>query len=112
MPCQGGGYTHEPSELEKELSKMLCGALTYIEKTNFDDFLKNTDFKEMGVSKDCLMGWWANHKKEDEIRRKEEAEEKEHEAKEKAAKEEALKKKKAILKKLTKEEKKILGLKG
>lgn len=91
MPCRDGGYRDEEEELRRkldEVTNLLCGLCKKLE-------LKG----QLPLSDSDLMIWYHKHKKMD-------AEREAEEAKEKAVRE----RKKKVLEKLTKEERKTLGL--
>ena len=54
---------------------VLCGVLTVIEKmagnnpAEFEKFMDNVDWKEVGIDRDTFNNWWKEHKKGDLIRR-------------------------------------------
>lgn len=118
MPCYDPGPT--PSELIAEAKKAkavrdehlmleaaLCGIFTLAEKTCILQYLMDQlDYDEMGVSKDEVLNWWKKHKKKDEKRKREE-EKKLALQKEKERLEEL---KSVALNKLSKDERKALGL--
>ncbi len=110
MPCYGG-----PSEPEVSISQsryedfefqkaLLCASLTFISNSHLlDDFFTSEtklDWNEVGIDPEKARKWWDLHLKEDSLRKKQESIEREK----KQMREKALKK-------LTKEEKKLLGLK-
>lgn len=116
MPCNdwGGGpgphVVYRDLEIHglriKDFQALLCGSFTLAEKTGtLDDLLDKMDWKEVGVSRKTTLEWWEKHKKEDELRRKEEA----HIAHLKKIERERSKKRREILARLSPEEKDILG---
>lgn len=101
MPCR---CDPEPEDYHyNELSArdaMLCGVLSALEHLNsFDQVVENIDWHEAGISKKALLSWWKRHKEEDARRKLQEAKAK--------AKEEKVQK---ALSKLSKDERKLLGL--
>lgn len=96
MPC----YTPDPGPSYEELREakmpaVLCGILS----KHGLSVLDGLDWKEVGVSRNEVEGWWTHHKKIDEQRRKRE--------KDLA---DAVKAKREALQKLSKAERKALGL--
>ena len=116
MPCRNDGAAEEDAcnlrrekvELETRLNKrldfvtnLLCGICKVLEKQNRDTSI----FIVPGLTE-----WWADHKKKDEERKRREDLKKRLNA-EKIRKQEGMERRKAsILKKLSKEERQILGL--
>lgn len=110
MPCRvddwDEGKRKLPMETVGELEAVLCGMMTALEEKVVETglpelqlFMDRVDWKEVGVRRGHVEGWWAKHKAKDEKRRKEEE----------AARKREEKKKKA-LSKLTAEERKLLGI--
>lgn len=104
MPCYDNGYEESTYSMQRnEINKLraiVCGVFSKIEEEgDLDIFLNKLDYLEMGVTKEVIMEWWSQHKREDEKRR----------AKERQQRERA-EKRKAVLSKLTEEEKKLLRL--
>lgn len=96
MPC----FTPDPGPSTEEIraAKMpavLCGILSM----HGISILDGLDWREIGVSRNEVEGWWNHHKQQDERRRK----------REKAIADEEAARKDA-LKKLSPDEKKALGL--
>lgn len=104
MPCYDGGQRDEDERQVRqdahEMKAILCGLLTVLDrKSQTDNVLDLVDWKEVGVSRKKVHGWWMAHRAEDEMRLAKEADTK----RKKLVKEQALKK-------LTDEERKILGV--
>ena len=83
-------------QIEKGL---LCAAFSFIEKNDFNEFIENTSWEEIGVTKKEALDWWKEHKRADEQRKKQEQQ--------KAEKEKIIKN---ALAKLSEEERKALNL--
>jgi hypothetical protein len=103
MPCTDGG----PSEREcladarqeiKLLEAALCMVLTKAQGNQHFDW-NMYDWEEAGIQRVWLLEWWKEHKRKDEARKRREARERRE-----------AKKHKAALAKLTKEERRLLGL--
>lgn len=83
MPCRDWDDGLEMDRLRKDkafLEAALCAFLASHERLGFmpgDRILNCIDYDEAGISKQELMDWWENHKKNDAIRRKKEEKEKE-----------------------------------
>lgn len=96
MPC----YTPDPGPSQEEIREakmpsVLCGILTKYGPS----ILNGLDWKEIGVSRNEVEGWWRHHKQMDDQRRKREKEMADAESERKQA-----------LKKLSAAERKALGL--
>jgi hypothetical protein len=98
---------------KKQLEAMFCAVLTVLEGNTdrFQALLDSIDWVEAGVTKDQLVGWWEDHKREDAERRAKEQEVEDRRRAKKEAKENKERLKKAALEKLTPEERKALGIK-
>lgn len=107
MPCSGpGGPSYsELEETEKQKDKaeaMLCAVLGQVEGLRvLNSVLAGINPTESGVTAKEIRNWWEAHKKRDNERRTREAAEAEEKRKRKQA-----------LAKLTKEERKLLGVRG
>lgn len=102
MPCNEWNYENKRVEYRDnpKTEAILCAAFKYIEKfSSVNAFLLHIKWEEQGVSQQAARKWWEDHKKKDEARK----------AREKNA-ELLRKKKEGAMKKLTAEERKILGL--
>jgi uncharacterized NAD(P)/FAD-binding protein YdhS len=118
MPCSSGPSQEQIEKEERQKrahqrdlklrTQIACAALTYIEQTKqFDQFLNQIDYQEAGFVLKDLTNWWAQHKHEDEVRRKKEAKEREK----KLEDERLAEVRKGVLGKLSADELKALGLK-
>jgi len=91
--------------LNDKLEASLCALLTAVEeKWRLNDFLDEVDFKESGLTRQWLTGWWTSHKEADRIRK----------VREEAARQEELRRQElrnGALAKLTDAERAELGLK-
>ena len=105
MPCRvddwgNESYSERLGKQVKMLEAMLCASFRSAYSMNkFDELIKNIDWAEAGVTKSELLEWWNKHQREDEERREREHQEREREMARHRA-----------LSKLTKEERKLLGL--
>jgi hypothetical protein len=100
MACEGGpSYQDiEAAEDERRLAvAALCGILSSVPDPK--SILKKVDWEEAGISMWGVLNWWHGHQKKDRQRRKAEQEQKEKDELRKTA-----------LSKLTKQERKALGL--
>jgi hypothetical protein len=81
MPCRYWDDSLEMGRLRKNkafLEAALCAILTAKDLWyNYNDILDDIDYDEAGISKQELMDWWENHKKNDAVRREKEEKEKE-----------------------------------
>ena len=103
MPCYDGPNNNVREVVvyrdDPKTAAILCAAFKYIEKvSSVNDFLLHIKWEEQDVSQQAARKLWEDHKKKDEARK----------AREKKA--ELLRKKEEAMKKLTAEERKILGL--
>lgn len=105
MPCRDWeddrtAIVTERKENDK-LTKMLCTVLSTLESENeLGHFAELFDYKEGGITREELFAWWKAHKEEDAARREQIRKARELQEKRKAA-----------LAKLSKEERKLLGVK-
>ena len=104
MPCNDWSNNNVKEVVvfsnDPKTAAILCAAFKYIEKhSSVNAFLLHTKWEEQGVSQHAARKWWEDHKKKDEARK----------ARERKA-ELLRKKKEEAMKKLTAEERKILGL--
>lgn len=77
MPCRDPFEEEDRRRNENSfLTAALCATLTFLEDrfVNPFDYL---DYKEAGITRRQLEGWWTEHKRQDELRRKREKEERE-----------------------------------
>lgn len=107
MPCRVEDWERPSISKEKrhgmtidDFEAVLCGLFTEIEADGeLILWLGDINWKEVGVTRRTVEGWWKAHKKEDEVRR----------ARENAEKNKA-ELKAAALKKLSPEERAALGI--
>jgi hypothetical protein len=108
MPCRddytADDYRVRTSNLQKkhdQLTRFLCTVLHTLEEENeLGHFAELFNYKEGGITREELFAWWKEHKEEDA--RRKDAERKAREIQERRA---------AALAKLSKEERKLLGVK-
>lgn len=79
MPCTDGGPSIEQQREPGRVAACLCGILSSFECTGFGrngltvkGVLDAVDWKEVGVTRKWLEGWWEEHKREDRERKREE----------------------------------------
>ena len=105
MPCRDDypaiDYAAEAKRSLKDREAMLCAVLRVLEgNKTLGNVIDAIDWRTAGVSKMRLLTWWESHKEADRLRLLREKAENELKAKKTAA-----------LKKLTREEKDLLGIK-
>lgn len=101
MPCSDGGPSYEQIQEQRNIPAILCALLSSLEaRGSLDEALIACDWAEAGVSRQWTEAWWRRHKVEDAERREREERHRDREAL-----------REATLRKLTGEEKSILGLK-
>lgn len=106
MPCRYDGpmdptISRERLEEYRMVEAVLCAISTVIEgDAALRAILDRVDWKAAGVNRYQFEEWWASHKAADDLRRMQEAEEEARKRKIKAAK-----------RKLSKEERELLGIK-
>lgn len=102
MPCRDWDHLSDVSERISKTEAMLCGTFRALIRAHGGEHLamQAIDFKEAGVSIQYFRTWWENHKMVDNIRKRREAEENDRR-----------KARARALLKLTKEDRKALGLK-
>lgn len=102
MPCTVD-TSYEDGLERRRMRAALCAILTCMEKHGdaayLTNFLKDVDWNEAGITREWLVGWWAEHRRADEARRERERAEADRVATAKAA-----------VAKLTAEERRALGL--
>lgn len=102
MPCTDGGVPYPPTRQQRLTAMMpaaLCGVLNALSLEELARMLTVFDEKEAGVTTEEMMEWWTHHKEEDAERRRRER----RGAEQKAAA-------KAALAKLSRADRKALGL--
>lgn len=101
MPCRDGNENTYPVYVEKgEQTSRLCAVFKVLERNGtLDATLSAADWVGSGVSKKSTLEWWERHKREDAARLNREADERRRKAQ-----------RQAVLDKLSKEDKKLLGL--
>jgi hypothetical protein len=84
-----------------KLEAMLCMVMYTLEEENeIGHFAELFNYKESGITRDQLFGWWKQHKEDDRRRKDRERAERDR-----------LERRDAALAKLTDEERKLLGVK-
>ena len=74
MACTDGGPSYEQIQTRRRISAALCAVLTVLEENGgLDSVFNLADWEEAGFPEEWLRGWWADHKAQDERRRKREA---------------------------------------
>lgn len=102
MPCTDGGPTYEQTQEPRRIAAALCALLTFFEaEGTIRQTLDKMDWDEAGVSRLWVEGWWDEHKREDTIRREQEAQERDRRIARQAA-----------LSKLSPDEREALGLRS
>lgn len=100
MPCTNEGYPPTEEEtLYALVPNMLCAVLSVVHENELMLLLSRIDWPEAGVTRKQFEKWWRGHQKKDAQRRLEERQEADRKALAKSARS-----------KLTKEERKALGL--
>lgn len=102
MPCfvDDTEQRHRLYVEKGELTSRLCAVFKVLERNGtLDAILSAADWVGSGVSKKSTLEWWERHKREDAARLNREAAERRRKAQ-----------RQAVLDKLSKEEKKLLGL--
>lgn len=108
MPCSNDGaaeaYERERDKEFRRLTASLCAILRVAETNDINLVLGQVDWQEAGVTREWLVGWWAEHKRADEARKIREARERFERTQREANRIKALSK-------LTPEERAALGIK-
>jgi hypothetical protein len=72
MPCYTGPITEEERKingmLPEQHAAVLCGIISAVGI----EILDRVDWKEVGVSKELVLRWWALHQRDDEERKQRE----------------------------------------
>lgn len=74
MPCRvDGPFSDAEQGYPRALKAAMCGILSALDGEALDQLLGQVDWSEAGVTREWLVGWWAEHKREDAARRNREA---------------------------------------
>lgn len=76
MPCRvEGPFSDAEQGYPRALRAAMCGILSAMERIPcIESVLDVVDWQEAGVTREWLVGWWAEHKREDAARRTREQE--------------------------------------